>query len=37
MSATPVINIHAISAVPTLYHYWADAPLANDIPRRARP
>jgi predicted TIM-barrel fold metal-dependent hydrolase len=25
------VDIHAISVVPTLYHYWADAPLANDI------
>ena len=25
------VGIHAISVVPTLYHYWADAPLANDI------
>ena len=25
------VDIHAISVVPTLYHYWADALLANDI------
>ena len=25
------VDIQAISVVPTLYHYWADAPLANDI------
>ena len=25
------VDIHAISLVPALYHYWADAPLANDI------
>jgi len=25
------VDIHAISVIPTLYHYWADAPLANDI------
>ena len=25
------VDIHAISVVPALYHYWAGAPLANDI------
>src|SRR6202012_1201469 len=25
------VDIHALSVVPTLYHYWADALLANDI------
>jgi aminocarboxymuconate-semialdehyde decarboxylase len=25
------VDVHVISVVPTLYHYWADAPLANDI------
>jgi aminocarboxymuconate-semialdehyde decarboxylase len=25
------VDVHAVSVVPTLYHYWADAPLANDI------
>ena len=25
------VDIHALSVVPTLYHYWAEALLANDI------
>ena len=28
---TAHVDIHALSVVPTLYHYWADALLANDI------
>jgi aminocarboxymuconate-semialdehyde decarboxylase len=28
---TARVDIHALSVVPTLYHYWADALLANDI------
>jgi aminocarboxymuconate-semialdehyde decarboxylase len=28
---TARVDVHALSVVPTLYHYWADALLANDI------
>jgi aminocarboxymuconate-semialdehyde decarboxylase len=28
---TARVDIHALSVVPTLYHYWAEALLANDI------
>ena len=28
---TARVDIHAVSVVPTLYHYWADALLANEI------